>query len=383
MASDDQTLLTHRQHLRERAAKTRRHRRNLSLFLVAIPVLLALLYGVFLCAPRYAAETRFSVRSGASAAGDAGGPGSLLATSGIGAAGGFVDGWAVSDFIASRDCMRLLDRKIGLRQYLSYQGRDPLHQLPVNASEDQLYQAYSSSIDASFSVMEQINVLKVRSFSSKDSETMASALIDIAQDLVNRMDDKGVAAAMDVSRRALAMAEKQDADARDTLTKWRVDNGNIDPGADAAMLQNLASLLEGELNTAEINLDKIRTLDSDEHPMLAPARAQVAVLKKRLATTRQRLSGAGDTDASQLRTYEALKSAVDFANQNLATARQNYQQAFTDTLRLRRYLSVIVQPIAEVHPSAPNLWVLLAEALACGLLFALLGRLVLSFRSAS
>lgn len=299
---------------------------------------------------------------------------SLIATgNNSGIVGGFVDGWAVSDFLTSRDAMRQLDRKIGLRRYLTYTGLDPLNKLAPDASEDDLYRAYLSSIDVSYNMLEQINVMEVRGFSPKDAALISQALLDIVQEFINQMDDQGVSDALKVSKRELTFAEQQNAAALSAMADWQVKHGNIDPAADAAMLLTLVGQLETQLSAAQINLDKIRALNNPDHPMLHPAEMQVTALQQTLAETRKRMSGSGDTEAGQLKSYEALKNTETFADANLTVARQSYQQAYTDTQRLERYLSVISRPLPENSPSSPNTAVLLLEALAVGLVLAMLG----------
>jgi capsular polysaccharide transport system permease protein len=384
LASNEQSTLAYRYRLRAEAESKRRRELRFTSGLILAPVLLMGFYVAFLAAPRYQAEARFSVRSGASSVAGATGPASLLATgANVSSVGGFVDGWAVSDFLVSRDCMHLLDRKIGLRRYLAHAGWDPVHRLSPDASDEQLYQAYLASIDVSFNLMEQIDVMEVRAFSPQDAEAVSNGLLDIAQGFVNDMDDKGVADSMQVGTRALAVAEKKDTEARDRLTRWRVEHGNLDPVAEASMLQTLVLQLEGELNTADISLAKIRSLGNPDHPMLQPTQAQVAALTQLLSATHRRLSGAGETEAGQLNSYEALKNALDFSDQNLNAARQNYQQAFTDTERLRRYLGVVVHPVSERQPSNPRVIVLLLEALAFGFVLAGAGHFLLNFMRAT
>ncbi|WP_232071740.1 sugar ABC transporter [Paraburkholderia pallida] len=363
--------ISQRAKVREQALRGRRRQRLVTLGLVFVPVVLAAIYALAFAAPRFGAEARFSVRSSAVPSSVQGASGSLLSSGNGGSAvGGFVDGWAVADFIRSRDCMRQLDSKIGLRKYLAYTGIDPLNRLSPDAGEDELYRAYLDAVDVSYNMIEQIDVLRVSAFSPADARAISNGLIELAQQFVNKMDQEGIADTLKVSKEAVARAEKEAIDARGALTDWRVRNGNIDPQAEASMLLNLSAQLEAELNTAKINLDKVRALSNPEHPMLQPAQMQVSALQKQLDEVRARMSGRGNTEASRLKSYQALLNAQTFADQNLSSARQNYQQAFIDTLRLQRYLSVIARPVPEARPGSPNTRVLLIEALAVGFVFA-------------
>lgn len=334
------------------------------------------MYALYIAAPRYSAEARFVVRSNAGPAVPAGLASSLLTTGeGAGLASGFVDGWAVSDFLHSRDCMRQLDRKIGLRRRLAYTGIDPLSRLAPAASEDAYYQAYRGAVAVSFNMMEQVNVMNVTAFSPADAAAISAALIELAQDFVNRMNEQGLTDTLRISRAAVSAAAEEARTQRTALAAWRVKHGNIDPGADAAMLLGLVGNIEAELNGARINLDKVRSLGNPDHPLLRPALAQVRALEARLLETRQRMSGEGNTAANLMKGYEELKNAQSFADANLVAAQQSYQHAFTDSARLQRYVGVIAKPWPTSLPSAPDMPVLLLEALAAGLALALGARL--------
>lgn len=371
-ASDNGSEIERRSHDRDAALRGRLRRRWISAGIVMAPVVCALVYMFSIATPRYEAESRFFVQS-ASSQQPAAAPGaaSLITTGNAGGMmGGFVDGWAVRDFLLSRDSMRQLDRKIDLRQYLVQDGLDPANRLAEDASEDALYRAYQASVHVSFNALEQIDVLRVSAFSPEHAMLLSRELIGLAEDFVSRLNAKGVSDKLKVSEESLRQAEAKALEAREALTAWRTDHGNIDPTATVQMLLNHASQLESELNNAKINLDKIRALGNNDHPMLRPAQMQIAALQRRIEGVRERLSGQGNTEATLLKSYEALRNAQGFADSNLTLAQQSHQQALVDTLRLQRYLSIIVQPVATDRPSSPRMLTLLLEALALG--FALL-----------
>lgn len=366
-ASEGGSEIERRRRERQSSLRERRRHRWINAFIVIAPVVLALVYVLCIATPRYEAESRFFVQSGSGQQGGGGGAASLLTTGNMGGMlGGFVDGWAVADFLKSRDAMQQLDRKVGLRQYLIRAGMDPVSHLAEDASEDDLYRAYRASVQVSFNALEQIDVLRVSAFSPEDAATLSKALIGLAEGFVSSMNEKGVADKLKVSEESVRLAEQKAFAAREALTAWRTTHGNIDPTATVAMLLNLSSQLEGELNSAQINLDKIRALGNKDHFMLKPAELQVTALQKRIASLRRRLSGEGNTEAKQLKSYETLRNTQAFADSNLTLAQQTYQQAVTDALRLQRYLSIIAQPVPTDRPSSPRTAILLLQALALG-----------------
>ncbi|WP_447917328.1 sugar ABC transporter [Achromobacter aegrifaciens] len=378
-ASEGRSEIERRRRERQSALHERRRHRWINTLIVLVPVACALVYVFLFATPRYEAESRFFVQSASGQQGGGGAAASLLTTGNAGGMlGGFVDGWAVADFLKSRDAMQQLDKKVGLRQYLIRAGMDPVNHLSEDSSEDDLFRAYQASVKVSFNALEQIDVLRVSAFSSEDAATLSKALIGLAEDFVSSMNEKGVADKLKVSEESVRLAEQKALAARETLTAWRTTHGNIDPTATVTMLLNLSSQLEGELNTAQINLDKIRALGNKDHFMLRPAEMQVTALKKRIASVRQRLSGGGNTEAKQLKSYEALRNAQVFADSNLTLAQQTYQQAMTDTLRLQRYLSIIAQPVPTDRPSSPRTGILLLQALALGFVLMFIARVAMA-----
>lgn len=378
-ASEGGSEIERRRRERRSAVRERRRHRWINAFIVVTPVAIALVYALFIATPRYEAESRFFVQSGSGQQSAMGGAASLLTTgSSGGMLGGFVDGWAVNDFLKSRDCMQQLDQKVGLRRFLVRPGLDPLNHLSEDSSEDELYRAYRASVHVSFNPLEQIDVLRVSAYSPEDAAVLSKALISLAEDFVSSMNKKGVADKLKVSEASVRLAEQKALAAREALTAWRTTHGNIDPTATVAMLLNLSSQLEAELSTAQINLDKIRALGNKDHFMLRPAELQVAALKKRLAALRHRLSGEGDTEAKQLKSYEALRNAQAFADSNLTLAQQSHQQAVTDALRLQRYLSIIAQPVPTDQPSSPRTGILLLQALALGFVLMFILRAIMA-----
>lgn len=359
------------------ARRTLRIQRCIMATLILFPVIVAVLYLMFIATPRYTAESRFSVRTQ-----DQQNHSSLnnitsLVSTGSNPSDNLVDGWAVNSFINSRDAMHQLDKKIGLRRYLVNTTLDPVNRLMPDASDDELYRAYQSLVNMSYNMQEQINLMRVNAFSPDDAQIISKALIELAQQFVHTMDAQGIADTLRVSQQAVELAEQEARKAQEGLANWRTKNGKIDPTADTAMHLSLLSQLEGDLNTAYINLYKLRALGNPDHPMMQAMKIEVAAIQKRLTDVRQHLNVLEDTEANRLKTYDALKNDQRLADANLATARLNHQQSFISTLQLQRYLSIIVHPEPGDQPSSPNASLILLEALVLGLLLALFYRIII------
>ena len=359
--------------MREANLRTRGRRRLISAGIVAASLAVALGYGLFVVEPRYAAETRFSVRGSTTQQVAA-----TQATSALspGAGIGFVDGFAVNDFLQSRDGMQQLARRVDLPRLLHVDGAPSSTSNGKAAGSEALYRAYIRTVSAKFNMVEQENVVEVSAFSPQASQQIAEALIVIAQDFVERMDEQGVRNTLDVDAEQLRKAEEQSVAAANAVAAWRASNRDIDPDAESKMVMVMIGQIEQELTTAKINYEKVAAFGNPDHPMLQPARQQVVALQRQLDAARARLTGGGNSQAARLNAYERLKNAQTFADNNLAASRDAFQQASRETTRLRRYLSVIARPIGQDVPSSPNLSLLAIEGGLAGLVLAFVASLV-------
>ena len=350
--------------VRERNVRERRRRQVIYVALIIASILGAVAFGALFIAPRYAAEARFAVR-GSSGGGLAASPMTSMLAQGQGGmpGSGFVDGFAVNDFLKSRDCMLQVGKRVNLPAEL---GVDP------GAGTEALYRAYTRAVAVKFNMVEQENVIEVSAFSPASSRKVADVLLALAQEFVARMDEQGVQNTLDVDAQQLRKAQDQAVLAANAVAAWRASNRNIDPEAESTMVMTMIGQIEQELTTAKINYEKVRAFGNPDHPMLRPAQMQVDALQRQLGEARQRLAGSDNSQAARLKTYTQLKNAQTFADNNLAAARDAYQQAFRETTRLRRYLTVIAQPVAQDVPSSPNLGLLALEGLLVGILLAFL-----------
>lgn len=357
--------------VRERTMRERRRQRWLFAGIVAATVAGTLAWGALVMQPRYAAEMRFSVRGSSAATTSSTSPVTSMLASGSGAstAVGFVDGFAVNDFLKSRDGMLRLGKTMDLPKMLG---------VAPGTSTEALYRAYGDAVSVRFNMVEQENVVAVSAFSPGNSRRMAEGLMAEAQDFVQRMDAQGVQNTLDVDARQLQSAEEEAMKAAGAVADWRASNRNIDPEAEASMVMTMIGQIEQELNAARINYEKVRAFGNPDHPMLQPARAQVEALEGQLAQARARLAGGTNSQAARLRTYTQLKNAQTFADNALAAARDAYQAAYRETTRQRRYLSVIARPVASDEPTSPDLWVMAMEGLLGGVVLAFAASLGLS-----
>ena len=169
----------------------------LFLLLVVVPIAGAATYFFGFAADRFESKSVFVVRTPEQA-----GIGSL-ANSGREMSDAFSqaqlppasdDASAVKEFILSRDAMRLAAGQLDLRHMLAGPADDLLWHFPAlfgGDSDEALYRTYLQHVDVHYNFNTGIGPLSVQGFSPSDAQRLATVLLNLAEDLVNRLNERG------------------------------------------------------------------------------------------------------------------------------------------------------------------------------------------------
>ncbi|MFN9974210.1 MAG: hypothetical protein ACK58T_30355, partial [Phycisphaerae bacterium] len=174
-------------------------RRNLiAIVTVIIPMLLASIYYLLLLSDQYVSETRFVIRSMASS-----GLGGLsVMTQSQGLARTEDDTHLVSEFLVSRDAVRLLVEKDKLLPALSNPNADMFHSFPSilsGSTREDLYEHFTSFISVQYKAATGITTLKVRAFTPQDAQRRSRALLVHAEEVVNKLNKRARVDAVEFS----------------------------------------------------------------------------------------------------------------------------------------------------------------------------------------
>lgn len=363
---------------RDSTRKRRRLRSCFFVIVVLIPVIITAAYAIFIAAPLYKAEARFAIRGGEVSSIGQPGLGSMLGsgTSGIGL-NGFVDGYAVRDFLQSRKAMEIIDARIGLKNILRNTTRDPFAPAIYSDSADEMFASYSAAVSVHYNMIEQIVVLNVLSFRPQDSVMIARGLLAAADEFADSMNRRALEDAMKVAQAEVGRSEQRTNRARAEIARWRQENATVDPLADVTMVTAVIGQLESQLSAAEADLQQLLLLNNSDHPRRRQAEGLVDTLKRQIADTRRRLGGRTDAAAGKILSFTELRTEQEFAEANLASARQSLEQARVSILRQQRYVLIISEPIANSNLVSPNKMVLMTTALLIGLAVAFFGSIIL------
>jgi capsular polysaccharide transport system permease protein len=327
------------------APKARRRLPRPSILLLAtviIPTLVAGIYFGLMASDIYTSESRFVVRNPQRQATP--GIGALL--QGAGFARSQDDTYSVLDFIQSRDALHALDSKLGLYERFGNKHIDFLSRLDpfgMDKSFESLYLYYLKRVDIRVDTASSISSLKVTAFSAGDAYAINAALLDMAERLVNELNERGRQDLIRYASFEVDSAAKRARTAAEALSDFRTGERLFDPDRQSALQLQQVSRLQDELVASNAQLTQLRTY-TPQNPQIPALQTQVSNLRSEIAAATGRVSGTNSSLARKSSDYERLALERTVADKQLAGALAALEQARNDAQRKQLYLERIVQP---------------------------------------
>ncbi len=324
----------------------------LFLLIVAFPGLLGVVYYGVICTDQYVSETQFVVRSpNHNAAG-------LL--SGFLQSTGFVraqdDSYIVSEFMLSRGAMDELVRDDGLKDILSRPEADFLTRFPAPWSRgngEELFRYYKRAIDINTNSSSGVTTLQVKAVRADDAEKLANALLQHAEGLVNRLNDRARQDAIRYAQIELQDSQDQMSKTQKSLTDFRNREAVVDPNKQSAVALDMIARLSDEVAD-----DQARLKALDEQAPRSPQRealgARVTAVERQISDERARIVGGDNSMAPRIAQYEQLLLEREMAAKMLASAATSLENAKIDAQRQQLYLERISEPNLPDHPLYPK-----------------------------
>ena len=307
---------------------------------VVIPTLLAVLYNGLIVSDVYISESRFVVRS----------PDRPMANplGVILGGGGFNnaqnDTYTVQDFVLSRDAMQALQETIDLRE--SFSQGDFFSRFPglsFDSSNESMHQYYQTRVLVKHDPITSIATMRVRAFSADEAQLINQTLLEMGENLVNQLNERGRQDMIRFAANEVAEAERKAKEASLTLSNYRNRSGVLDLERQAAIpLQQIAKL-QDELIATRSQLAQLQMLARD-NPQIPVLQQRLAMLEREIKREQARVTGSGNSLASKAAEFQRLTLEQEFADRQLASALGSLEQARSEAQRQQLYLERIVQP---------------------------------------
>jgi capsular polysaccharide transport system permease protein len=322
------------------------------LLCIALPTLIGAIYFGLIASDRFESESRFVIRAPGQSTSSAT-LSSLMQTAGIPRSA--EDSFIVHDYLESRDAMTFLVQRANLGAAFDNKAADLLWRFPnfyTSNTQEGMYWHYRRMISASYDTSTGVSTLRVQAFSSADAYRLSSALLDAAETLINRLNDRArrdtiAFAEGEVDRmrqRALAAQEK--------LTAFRERETLIDPSqATMAVLETIARLSSDAANVS-VQLAELQR-SSPTGPQISALKARQAAIEAQISTERHRLAGDSTSIAPRIAEYERLMLEREFSERALVAALGAVEMARIEAQRKQVYIERVAEPSRPDHPAYP------------------------------
>ncbi len=310
---------------------------------VLLPTSAAAIYFGLVASDVYISESRFLVRSPQRPS--QGGLGALL--QGTVFSRSQDDTYSVHDFVRSRDALRELDERLGLRAMYSAEPIDFFNRFPGLEAWDRSFEAlfrhYLRHVSVEYDAASSISVLKVRAYRPEDARQVNEMLLNMGERLVNNTNIQSRQDLINVAQQEVKVAEDRAKEAAIALAAFRSNRGVFDPDRQGAIQLQAAARLREELLTAESQLDQVRRV-SPRNPQLGGLEARVQSIKIAIEKENALLLASAGGLSSKSPVFDKLVLERAFADRQVATALAALDSARSEATRKQLYLERLVMP---------------------------------------
>ncbi len=366
----------------ERESRTRRLLRKANpLFLttVVVPTILATLYfGVF-ASDVYISESQFVVRSPDKPA--ATGIGVLLKSVGFSNAGDEI--FVAQEYVKSRDALRALNEGDAIRRAYTRPEIsifDRFNPLGMNGTFEDLFDYFRSRVRVEHDTTSSITTLSVRAFNAEDAQRLNRQLLDLSEELVNRLNNRGEADLLGQAQREVRESETQARRASQALASFRQRSGVVDPERQAGVQLQLVSKLQDELIGARLQLQQLESL-APENPQIPLLRTRISGLQRSIDAETGRAAGSQRSLSAAAVQFQRLTLDREYADKRLGAALASLQEARNEARRKQAYVERIVEPSRPDDAAEPRrLRGILSVFLLCLVAYGILSMLLAGVR---
>ena len=315
----------------------------LFLLTVVLPTLLSIIYFGLIASDVYISESRFVVRSPERQT--ASPLGMLL--KGTGFARSQDDSYTVQDFILSRDALKSLNEKLSIEKAFASKGVDVFNRFAGltwwDKSFEALHKYYQKKVDIQLDGQSSITTLTVRSFTAEDAFRINQQLLEMAESLVNQLNELGRQDMIRFATGEVHNAEKTAKAAGLALSIYRNQKGVIDPERQTTIELEQVSKLQDELLATQAQLVQLQTF-AKNNPQIPSLQLRIQNLRQEIDAETTQVAGSDRSLAKKAAEYQRLALEREFADKQLGSALVSLEQARNEAQRKQLYLEHIVQP---------------------------------------
>jgi capsular polysaccharide transport system permease protein len=345
--------------------------------LVFLPTMLSILYFGLIATDRYVSEAQFTIRTASKPHGLTG-VGSFLQMAGI--THDQDDAYSVQEFMTSRDAVQQLEARLPMLQIYGRPEADFIARYPsifYGKSLEQFHSYLQWMISVIYTSATGVSTIRVEAFRPEDAQAIAGALLDLGEDVVNRMNDRIENDAVRVAADEVGRDQQRLIDDQVEITDFRNKEMMIDVNKSSVIVTELIAKLDDDLSQTKAEVTQL-TASSPGSPQLGVLQAHVDAVAAQILKERSQISDKSTGLAEKLANYERLMMESEFARHELESASGRLDSARVEAQRQQLYLERVVEPNRADYSMAPERWRMIATTFGLNLLGLLVVWLVIN-----
>ncbi|AUA57985.1 ABC transporter permease [Achromobacter spanius] len=260
---------------------------RLVIWLVGMPMILALVYYSAFALDRYLSTAQVAVRQVGNAETPQV-PGLAVMLSGLNPTSR-EETLYLREFLTSQDMLDVLQQKVDWSSHYSGRWQDPIFWLSGSAQREDLLEYYRRVVSAQFNEQTGLLTVSVQAFDAVFAKEVLKIMLAESERFVNELSHRMAREQMAFAQSELAKARTEYEDRREDMLRFQNDNNLLDAEATAKARAGIIADLEANL-TKERTLLKglIGTLNADT-PQIRQQRNRISAVEQQLASEIQRL----------------------------------------------------------------------------------------------
>jgi len=326
--------------------------RRLQIWLLAVPLGLAIVYFALLAAPRYVSESRVSVRMATVAPTVV--PG-VISMTGSPTPLSYEDTLYLMEFISSMTMLDQLEVKLQLRKHYEGPKLDVLGRLWGGTSKEWFQFYYQNRVLMVFDDQSGLLTIDAQAFDPKMAYKLQKTILELSEQWVNDYSWR-------VAREQIAFAQKLTDESNKKLqaTKLAVADFQskyhlLDPVSQSAAASSLTASLQATLASQESALNGLMAYMQPDAGQLQTLRGQIAATREQLNAERMRATVGSPNDRLSALNIEYSNLLLDesLAYNSYVAAASALEAAKVDAARKLKSLAIIedaTMPDSSTYP---------------------------------
>lgn len=355
------------------------------LLCVVVPTIVGAVYYIGYATDQYVVEFNFAVRDTSTATSTSAAAASLTAMVGTSSSANPTENYMVTEYMVSRQAVEDLQSKINIRQRYALPFIDFWSRLDASEPMERFAKYWKTMTTAEFDIITGTAVAQVKAFTADDAYLIAKTLLSLSEELINEVAQRPQRDAVRYAEAEVKRAEDRLKDIRAALSTYREKEGVIEPTT-GVVLGNatLVSTLRATLSQLQTDMSALqKNRISANSPQMQNLQIRIKATQEQIKEVEGQISSAGQGTAiaQVVARYEQLDLERQFAQNMLTSTMQSLEQARSNAMTKRIYITPYVMPAMPQTSLYPRRFVaILTVAGACLLLWTIALLLARSIR---